>query len=320
MKSLTLLLLLTISSLLIAQPPATEELVLKTTTGELHGILTMADTINQTPIVIIIPGSGPTDRNGNGGFSLYTNAYQQLAGQLAMNGISTLRFDKRGIGKSQPAAISESDLRFNRFIDDAVLWVEQLKKDQRFSGIYLMGHSQGSLIGMVAAQKTSIDGLISISGAGRSIDVELKDQLRRKLPDKLYDEAALVLDTLKAGQPAHRIGPYFYALFRPSIQAYMTSWMQYDPAVELARLTIPLLLVHGSTDIQVSVENVHLLHQAAPDAQLVIIEGMNHVLKAAPLDQPTNMATYTDGTLPVKEELVEHLVAFIQTASKAAAN
>lgn len=315
MKSLTLLLLLTISSLLVAQSHFTEESILKLTTGELHGTLTVADSVNQTPIVIIIPGSGPTDRNGNGGFSLYTNAYQQLADQLAMNGISTLRFDKRGIGTSQSAAIPESNMRFNCFIDDAVLWVEQLQKDQRFSGIYLMGHSQGSLIGMVAAQKTSIDGFISVSGAGRSIDVELKDQLRRKLPDKLYDEAALVLDTIKTGQPAHSIGPYFYSLFSPSIQAYMTSWMQYDPAIEIARLKIPLLLVHGSTDIQVSVENVHLLHRAAPDAQLVIIEGMNHVLKAAPLDQPTNMATYTNGTLPVKGELVEHLVEFIRNTA-----
>ncbi len=304
----TLLLCLTTT----AQTASNEETIkLSTDNGELYGSLTMADAENSA-VAIIITGSGPTDRNCNAGFSLYTNAYKLLAGQLAANGISTLRYDKRGVGKSVPAKIAESDLRFDRYINDAVQWLKLLKADKRFSKVYIIGHSQGSLIGMMAAQQTKVDGFISISGAGRSIDLELKNQLKTKLPDKVYDEAAAIIDTLKAGQTAQSVNPYLYSLFRPSLQAYMISWMQCNPVSEITKLDIPMLLIHGTTDIQVSVDNAHLLHEAAPKAQLQLIEGMNHVLKDAPMEQKPNMATYSNGTLPVNTQLVECLVKFMK--------
>ncbi len=312
MKFTTLLLAVIVCYTVSAQTSINEiELQLTTDTGYLYGSLTTPN--NKSNVAaIIIPGSGATDRNCNAGFSLYTNAYKQLAEQLANNGISSLRFDKRGIGKSKDATIPENEMRFDNFIDDVVKWIKVLKTEHHFTDIYIIGHSQGSLIGMIAAQKTDIKGYISVNGAGRSIDLELKDQLRRKLPDKIYDEAALVLDTLKMGQPANNISPYFYSLFRPSLQPYMISWIQYEPAIEITKLQIPVLLIHGSTDIQVSVDNVNLLYKAAPNSQLMIIEGMNHVLKDAPTEQKANMATYMDGTLPVKEELVNCIVEFIR--------
>ncbi|MBS2213986.1 alpha/beta fold hydrolase [Carboxylicivirga mesophila] len=288
-----------------------ENIKLSTDNGELYGSLTMADA-NKSTVALIIAGSGPTDRNCNAGFSLYSNAYKLLAEQLAMNGISTLRYDKRGVGESAPAKIAEDDMRFDRFIDDAVQWIELLKGDKGYKKVYIIGHSQGSLIGMMAAQQTKADGFISISGAGRPIDQVLQNQLKPKLPEKVYEEAVMLFDTLRMGQTTQAVNPYLYSIFRPSLQVYMISWMQYDPADEIAKLDIPMLLINGTTDIQVSVDNAQLLHEAAPKAQLQLIEGMNHVLKDAPLELKANMATYSNGTLPVNTKLVEYLVEFMK--------
>lgn len=151
------------------------EVVLKTPSGDISGTLTIPNTAKSSPIVLIIAGSGPTDRDCNSAMGIRTNAYKLLAADLVKNGISSLRFDKRGIGKSRQATTSESELRFETYIDDVVSWISLLKADKRFSSITILGHSEGSLIGMVAAERAPVAGFISISGAGKPIDKILRE-------------------------------------------------------------------------------------------------------------------------------------------------
>lgn len=289
------------------------EMVLKTSTGDLFGTLTIPEQTQACPIVLIVPGSGPTDRDGNSAMGLQTNAYKMLSEGLAKNGIATLRFDKRGIGKSKPSIASESELTFETYINDVVAWILRIKSDQRFATIAVLGHSEGSLIGMIAAQQTNAAGLISLSGVGKSADKLLQEQLKTKLPPQLLNESNKILDSLRIGKTVSNVDPSLLSLYRPSVQPYMISWIKYDPQKEIGKLKMPVFIIQGSTDLQVSVEDAKLLSSAKPDAKLLIIDNMNHVLKESDSDIQSNMATYSNPALPLKAGLIDELVHFITT-------
>jgi uncharacterized protein len=287
------------------------DIVLNTHTGDIYGTLTMPLNMEKSPVVLIIAGSGPTDRDCNSPMGIKTDAYKMLAEAFAREGISTVRYDKRGIGQSKPAMESENDLRFEDYILDVEGWIAMLRTDPRFTGIYLLGHSEGSLIGMVAAEQGDVAGFISVAGAGKPADQILKDQLKTKLTPQSMAATNIILDSLKQGYTVTNVDPSLFVLFRPSVQPYMISWMKYDPKVEIGKLNIPVMIVQGTTDIQVSVEDAKALSAAKPDATLLILENMNHILKDAPADFQLNIATYKDPTLPLKEGLVEGIVKFI---------
>jgi len=293
---------------------AESEIILKTVTGDISGTLTIPDKIRKSPVVLIIAGSGPTDRDCNSPLGIKTNAYKMLAESFAVKGISTLRYDKRGIAKSKSAATSETELRFETYINDAIGWINLLYKDKRFSRIIVLGHSEGSLIGMVAAEQSEISGFISVAGAGSPADTILRQQLKKQLPPQLLTESDNILDSLRNGKTVSKINPVLFSLYRPSVQPYMISWIKYDPAAEIKKLRIPVLIVQGTTDIQVSVDDAMLLSAAKPDAKLLIIENMNHILKEAEADRQKNIATYNNPELPLKQGLGDEIISFIRNA------
>ncbi len=288
------------------------EIVLITSSGDISGTLTVPEKPRKSPVVLIIAGSGPTDRDCNSPLGIKTNAYKMLAESFAANGISTLRFDKRGIAKSKAAMTGENDIRFDNYINDAIGWINLLKKDKRFSKIFILGHSEGSLIGMVTAEKTPISGFISVAGAGSPGDTIVRKQLKNQLPPQLLQESNKILDSLRSGKTVSKVNPVLLSLYRPSVQPYLISWIKYDSAAEIKKLKIPVLIVQGTTDIQVSVEDARLLSAAKPDAKLLIIDNMNHILKEAEADRQKNIATYSNPELPLKQELVKELVSFIK--------
>lgn len=292
------------------------EIILKTSTGDIYGLLTIPNNLKKTPIVLIIAGSGPTDRDGNSPINLHTNAYKMLSEELAINGISALRFDKRGIGISKSAMTKESDLRFETYINDVVDWISLLKSDKRFSKIIILGHSEGSLIGMIAANQTKISGFISIAGVGNTADKVLQEQLINKLPPQLLNESNKILDSLKLGKTVKNVNPYLFSIYRPSVQPYMISWIKYNPVKEISKLKIPTLIIQGTSDIQVKIDNANLLSASKPDAKLVIIENMNHILKESSIDIQENMATYNNPDLPLKSELSYKIIDFIKGITK----
>lgn len=288
-----------------------KEVTLPTPSGDLFGLLTISQKAQNMPLVIIVAGSGPTDHDGNSPMGVKAAPYKMLAEDLADVGISALRFDKRGIGKSAQAMVSEYELRFDHYIDDVVAWVEEMRKDQHFSKIIIAGHSEGSLIGMVAAEKAKADGFISIAGPGRPIDQVLAEQLQNA-PESMKEEIGMVMQSLKKGETVESVSMALFSIFRPSVQPYLINWMQYDPAVEIEKLRVPVLIIHGATDIQVPESDAELLASVKYDAELTIFENMNHVLKDAEADPAKNMATYGDPALPLSRGLVEVIADFIK--------
>lgn len=288
----------------------TEEIVtLKTGTGEIEGTLTMPDEKLPVPVALIIAGSGPTDRNGNNPM-MTNNSLKMLSIELSKKGIASLRYDKRGIAASQKSGAKEADLRFEMYINDAVDWVQLLKQNKNFSQVVVIGHSEGSLIGMVASQNEKVSKFISIAGAGQSADKIIREQLKAQ-PPFVLEQSSPILDELVKGNTVENVPQMLFSLFRPSVQPYMISWFKYDPQVEIAKLKKPILIVQGTTDIQVSVEDAKKLQAANLTSRMVILEGMNHVFKNAEADRMKNFQTYNQPELPLIPELIDAIGSFI---------
>lgn len=278
--------------------------------GNIAGTLTMPKNVTgKVPVVLIIAGSGPVDRNGNEPPDFNTNAYLLLASALAKNGIATLRYDKRGAGKSITTT-KESDMLFEDGSDDAIALIKILHDDARFSKIIVAGHSEGSLVGMLASYDQPVNAFISIAGAGVPIDQTILRQLKSK-PPYIVNGVKAVFDSLKKGKLVAKVDPALYIYVRPSVQPYMLSWMNHDPVKEIKKLKIPVLIIQGTTDLQVGIADAENLKKAKSNAEIVIIPNMNHILKEAPVDNDANLATYVNPSLPVKPELVTAITIFI---------
>ena len=308
MKIRLALLAFFLTSCLLAQE---EKLVLKTKTGDLEGTLLTPQNKNNVPLVLIIAGSGPTDRDGNNE-AMKNNSLKFLAEELQKNNIASFRFDKRGVGQSSDVNKDEAEMRPETYVQDIREWILLLSADKRFSKLIVAGHSEGSLFGILAAQNNSkVHAYISISGAGRSIDEILKEQFSEVVPDvrkNIYD----MLDQLKRGDTIKNVPPIFYSIFRPSLQPYMTAWMKYNPQTEIKKLTVPILITTGTTDIQVKVLDAELLAKAAPKSKLFIITNMNHVLKQCDtLDKKMQMEIYDNAELPLHKDFSTNIVNFI---------
>lgn len=310
---LFLLLLSGIASNLPAQKRDTiyteKAITLKTAAGDISGTLTLPDR-KGSPVALIIAGSGPTDRNGNSMFT-NNNSLQMLARALANAGIASVRFDKRGVAKSTQALKNEADLRFEDYIKDAAAWIQLLKKDKQFNGVIVIGHSEGSLIGMVAAATAGAKKFVSIAGTARPIDEILMEQLQASSKE-LHDMSVPIVDSLKKGLLVNNVDKKLATIFRPSVQPYLISWLKFNPQKEIKKLNMPVLLVQGTNDIQVPVEDAKLLSAAKPAAQLRLIQNMNHVLKQVEGDRAANAATYKDPNLPLSPGLVDAITGFIR--------
>ena len=291
-------------------PVETTNLIYKSGTGDIKGTLRMPQKTGKVPVVLIIAGSGPTDRDCNSE-GMQTNAYKMLADSLEKAGIASLRYDKRGVGESADALKKEEDLRFEDMINDASGFAKMLKNDSRFSKVYILGHSEGSAIGMIAAQKTQADGYISVAGIAERADKVVELQIA-ETSKELAAKAKVLLDSLAAGFDVKNIDNDLMSLLRPSIQPYMKSWLKYNPAKEIAKLKIPVLIVQGTTDIQVGKKQAEMLKKANPKSQLVMVEGMSHILKDGPADRAKNIETYNKPDLPLSSGFVASLVKFLK--------
>ena len=309
-KTVTLLLLL----LTLPLHAAEEDMILTTPTGNIYGKLLLPQGEQPCPVVLLIAGSGPTDMNGNTiGSDYNSNSLLYLAQELAKEGIATLRYDKRGIGKSAGAGSSEEELRFEHYINDAILWCELLAGDKRFTHITIAGHSEGSLIGMVASSKSDkVKSYISIAGSGTPAYTLIEEQLGKQSP-ALQAEAEKINNSLRNGETVENVPSYLKTLYRKSVQPYLISWFRYDPAKEIAKLKIPVLILQGDKDIQVSTRESQKLFMARMFSSYYIIENMNHVLKHCESENMlTQLETYKSPEFPVKPELIEKITRFIK--------
>jgi alpha-beta hydrolase superfamily lysophospholipase len=243
-----------------------------------------------------------------------SDTYRLLAQALGKKGIASVRYDKRGVAASKGAATSEDQLRFDTYAGDAAAWQRKLRGDKRFSKILVVGHSEGSLLGMLSAERAPADAFVTLEGAGRRGSVVLLEQLKKQLPPDMYAQAVIVVSALQSGAtpsiPASWPQP-LQELFRPSVQPYLTSWFQYNPALEIAKLRIPITIVQGTADVQVSVADANALKGAAPKATLVVVQGMNHVLRdyADTSSMQAVMKGYEDPSLPIDSKVIDAIAS-----------
>lgn len=284
---------------------------LNTATGELFGTLLLPKSDTPVPVVLIIAGSGPTDRDGNNPEGGRNDSMKRLALILAKNNIASVRYDKRGVAASKPATPDERNLSIESYVADAQAWGQKLKTDRRLGQLILLGHSEGALVASLAAEKAGAAAVISVAGTGRPVDVVLREQLQDRLPPPLLQRANLLIDEIKAGKTDNDVPAELEVVFRPSVQPYLISLFRQDPAAAFGNLRVPALIIQGTHDIQVGVGDAQLLKDAKPDAHLALIEGMNHVLRIVPMDMDRQLASYKNPKLPLANEISSQILRFI---------
>ena len=302
---------LILAAALLTDPVATP-VVLPSEPAPLHGTLLTPDGDTRAA-ALIVPGSGPTDRDGDNPLGVSAASYRLLAEGLASHGVATLRFDKRGLGQSAAAMVTEETLTFDTYIEDVRAWAGEAARLTGRPCVWLIGHSEGAQIALGAASPANeqVCGLVLLAGTGRPAGVVLREQLEAGLPESLKAPALETLAELEAGRPVADPPAALHALFRPSVQPYLISWLNLDPAERIAGWDGPVMIGHGSTDIQVGLTDANALAAAQPSARLVVWEGVNHLLKLAPADRAANAATYADPSLPLAPGVVDDIAAFI---------
>lgn len=287
--------------------------------GPLRGTL-LSPAAHDVPVVLIVPGSGPTDRDGNGPNGLRASAYRLIAEGLQSRGIASVRIDKRGMFGSASAIPDANDVTIEDYATDVHAWVTSIRRRTGASCVWVLGHSEGGLVALVAAQHTAdICGLILVSTAGRPLGKVLREQLQSNPANApILDNAISVLDSLDAGQAvdATKIEPALMPLFGPQVQRFLMSELTLDPATLLAGYTKPVLIVQGLRDLQVSPQDAQLLKHANPRAKLKLVANANHVLKTVRTQERSeNLAAYSNPDLPLADPIVDVISTFVQNST-----
>ncbi|MFM0213724.1 alpha/beta fold hydrolase [Paraburkholderia sediminicola] len=287
--------------------------------GPLRGTL-LSPAAHDVPVVLIVPGSGPTDRDGNGPNGLRASTYRLIADGLQSRGIASVRIDKRGMFGSASAIPDANDVTIEDYATDVHAWVTSIRRRTGASCVWVLGHSEGGLVALVAAQHTAdICGLILVSTAGRPLGKVLREQLQSNPANApILGNAISVLESLDAGHAvdAAKIDPALIPLFGPQVQRFLMSELTLDPATLLAGYTKPVLIVQGLRDLQVSPQDAQLLKQANPRAKLKLVANANHVLKTIRTqDRSENLAAYSNPDLPLAEHIVDVISTFVQNST-----
>ena len=300
---------------LAALAAVTVEMTVPGPKGGLAG--TFVDAGEAAPVVLIIPGSGPTDRDGNNPLGVKAAPYRLLAEALAAKGVSTVRADKRGMFGSKAAIVDANAVSIADYASDAHQWVDALRKRTGAKCVWLLGHSEGAIVALAAGQQPQgLCGLILVAGPGRKLGAILREQLRANPANApLLPQAMAALDSLEADKTVDTTAmpAPLMPLFNAKVQPFLIDLLSQDPAKLAAATRLPMLIVRGGKDIQVAAADLDALHGARPDAVVLSPRNMNHVLKdVAGDDRASNLATYADPDLPVDPALVDGIADFVK--------
>jgi pimeloyl-ACP methyl ester carboxylesterase len=317
---------LVVTTLLLATVARTEGAPLETfveaagPAGPLKGTM-LAPESAHSPVVLIIPGSGPTDRDGNNPLGVKASTYRLLAQDLAAHGVTTVRIDKRGMFASAAATPDANAVTIADYAKDVRAWVAVLRKTTGAPCIWLLGHSEGGLVAMVASKgQPEICGQVLVAAAGRPMGVVMREQIKANPANApLLAQALPAIDALEQGRQVDtaEMPPVLQGLFRTQVQGFLISAFSYDPLELLAAYPKPVLVLQGQRDIQVSVADALLLKHAAPRSTLALLPDANHVLKSVKSDdRRANIATYADPGLPLAPGVVDSIADFVTSNSK----
>lgn len=313
-KALMMVLAIAIAAGLAVSATAGEPIVAAGPTGQLAG--TLVRPAPGQPVVLIVPGSGPTDRDGNNPMRVTAAPYRLLAEALGARGIGSVRIDKRGLFGSAAAGVDPNAVTIADYAQDVAAWVAAARAATGAKCVWLLGHSEGGLIALAAAQRAAgLCGAILVSAPGRKLGAVMREQLEANPANAiLLADALPAIARLEAGErfDVAAMHPALKGLFAPQVQGFLIDLFSHDPAALAAKVGIPLLIVQGGADLQVATADGEALRAAQPKASYVLLPIMNHVLKDVPAgDRAANMAAYADPALPIAPGLVEAIGSFI---------
>ncbi|KQY15683.1 hydrolase [Rhizobium sp. Root73] len=296
--------------------PAIGEIEAPGPQGALRG--TMILPAQSAPMILIIPGSGPTDRDGNNPQGVKAAPYRLLAEGLGEQGIGSVRIDKRGMFGSHAAVEDPNAVTVDDYVQDAGVWIDVIRSRTGAGCVWLLGHSEGGLVALAAAERLkNVCGVILVATAGRPLGEVLREQLSANADiAHLMDAASHAIDELSAGRrvDASQIPPELSPLFGQAVQNFLISTFALDPADLASKPPKPILIMQGERDLQVSVADAKLLNEAAPHAKSVILPDTNHVLKTVGSnDRNENIATYFADNLPLAPGVVDAISRFVKT-------
>ncbi len=284
--------------------------------GPLRGTILLPN--KDAPVILMIPGSGPTDRDGNSPLGVRAEPYRLLAEGLAGQGIGSVRIDKRGLFGSEGAVHEANAVTIADYVRDTHAWIDAIRAQTVSDCVWLLGHSEGGLVALAAAAKVDhLCGLILVATPGRPLGEVLKEQLRANPANApVMDAADQAITELSAGRrvDAANLPRALAPLFNPALQGVLISVFTLDPAELAGRSRLSILILQGQRDLQVSVADAQRLKRAAPHATLIIVPNTNHVLKQVTSDdQEANVATYTAADLPLAPGVVDAVTRFVKS-------
>ncbi|MDY0871391.1 alpha/beta hydrolase [Dongia rigui] len=284
--------------------------------GPLGGVLVAVPDAAARPIALILPGSGPTDRDGNNPLGIQAAPYRLLAHALGNRGISSVRIDKRGLFSSAGATADANAVTIADYVDDAGVWLNRIGQVTDAKDIWLIGHSEGGLIALATALACRrITGLILLATPGRRLGAILRSQLMANPANAaLLDQAMQAIDALERGVHVDdtTLHPALMPLFRGEVQSFLIDALSYDPIDLLRRVAVPVLVLQGDKDLQVDTEDACLLAAARPGVDVLIPPGVNHVLKTVTTDdRAANLAAYGDPNLPLSPAIADAISDYI---------
>jgi hypothetical protein len=279
----------------------------------------LAPALSKGAVILIIPGSGPTDRDGNNSLGVKASTYKLLAEGLAERGVATVRIDKRGMFASAAAVADANAVSVDDYAADVHSWVDVIRRRTGASCVWLLGHSEGGLVALASGGSSAdVCGLILIASPGLPLGAILREQLKANPANApILGEAFAAIDALEAGRHVDASGmhPALLPLFNPKVQGFLISVFALDPARLIATWKKPILIVQGERDIQIGIAEAERLKQAAPSAKLALLPDVNHVLKTVTSpDRAANLAAYADPSLPLAHAVIDEIADFIHGA------
>ena len=272
----------------------------------IYGSIVEPKSRSNSNLIIFIGGSGPIDRDGNQSF-MKCDMFKKLAYSLSEKGISSFRYDKRVVTQIRKGKLDKK-ITFDDFVSDAIAIIDFF--ESKYNSIVIAGHSQGSLVGLLSI-KEGVSGFISLSGAGRTIDMVIEDQISKTAP-MLLEDTKNIFKILRSGKITEDFPLPLYSLFNIEIQPFIIGWMQYDPKKIIAKIPIPSLIINGDNDLQVDEKEAKLLYNSAQNSEILIVKNMNHVLVEIEGDELKNVKSYNNPDLKISELVIEKMVEFIE--------